>query len=440
MRISPTDENSSKGSTPLTQPRIVTFGCRTNKFESELIRQYATAASLSESTIIVNTCAVTNEAERQARQAIRRLKRAQPDVRIVVTGCAAHLQPESFTAMPEVSLVLNNTEKLLAANWMRLGKKIQSAKEVPWKKESHSTKPLLAEFSERTRAFLPVQYGCNHRCTFCTIPFARGPSRSLPPTQVVDQALALSAVGYREFVLTGIDLTAYGLDLSADDKHTCFYGVSSLIKKLFREVPGLERLRLSSIDPSEIDEELFLLFCTERRLMPHMHLSIQAGDDMILKRMGRRHCRAEAIQVARRLRTVRPEVTLGADIIVGFPTETEEMFTHTLDLVEECGLTHLHIFPFSARPGTAAARIPAVSRAVVRERAARLRAVATKSLTRFLVGRVGTVASVLLEKPDFGYSEQYLPVRLTSSAKPGRIVSVRLLASNTTHLYGAILS
>ncbi len=409
-------------------------------FESELMRQYATAASLSEATIIVNTCAVTNEAERQARQAIRRLKRAQPEVRIIVTGCAAHLQPERFTAMPEVDMVLDNTEKLLAANWM--GDKIRSDQREKQKKDLYnccSAEPLLAAFTERTRAFLPVQQGCNHHCTFCTIPFARGPSRSRPPTQVVAQASALAAAGYREFVLTGIDLTAYGLDLSVEDQQTRPYGVGRLVERLLREVPGLERLRLSSLDPAEIEEELLTIFLADRRLMPHMHLSIQAGDDMILKRMGRRHGRADVIHVARRLRTVRPDVTLGADLIVGFPTETEEMFAHTLHLVEECGLTHLHIFPFSARPGTAAARMPAVASAVVRERAARLRAVAAESLACFLACRVGSVANVLLEKPHFGYSEDYLPVRLSFAGRPGKIVRVRITTANKTSLYGEIL-
>ncbi len=413
-------------------------------FESELMRQYATEASLSESTIIVNTCAVTKEAERQARQAIRRLKRAQPELRIIVTGCAAHLQPERFTAMPEVDMVLDNAEKLMAANWM--GEKIRSAFSSlpgPGQEESRVSYDagslLLAAFAERTRAFLPVQQGCNHRCTFCTIPFARGPSRSLPPTQVVAQASALAAAGYREFVLSGIDLTAYGLDLSEEYQHTRRYGVGRLVERLLREVPGLERLRLSSLDPAEIEEELLTLFFANPRLMPHMHLSIQAGDDMILKRMGRRHCRADVIHVARRLRMLRPEVTLGADMIVGFPTETEEMFAHTIHLVEECGLTHLHIFPFSARPGTAAARMPAVASAVVRDRAARLRAVASQSLASFMACRVGSVANVLLENPHFGYSEDYLPVRLASGGIPGQIVRVFIKTSKVNYLYGEIL-
>ncbi|VBB68981.1 tRNA-t(6)A37 methylthiotransferase [invertebrate metagenome] len=408
-------------------------------FESALMRQYATAAGLSEATLIVNTCAVTREAERQARQAIRRLKREQPDMQIIVTGCAAHLNPESFTAMPEVNRVLNNAEKLLAENWR--GEESNSSASRPGQTvTSHNSRLLLSEFAERTRAFLPVQQGCNHRCTFCTIPLTRGPSRSLSPAQVVAQACALTTAGYRELVLTGIDLTAYGLDLSADDSsENARYGVGRLIEKLLMEVPGLERLRLSSLDPAEIEEELFAIFGADRRCMPHIHLSIQAGDDLILKRMKRRHSRADVIQVTRRLQALRPEMTLGADFIVGFPTESEVMFTNTLRLVAECGLTHLHIFPFSVRPGTAAARMPAVASTIVQERAARLRAVAAESLASLLACRVGTLADVLLEKPNFGYSEDYLPVRLSSTAVPGTIVRVRLATATATDLHGDIL-
>ncbi len=414
-------------------PSIVTFGCRTNTFESELMRQHATAAGLSETTVIVNTCAVTCEAERQARQAIRRLKRDRPNVRIIVTGCAAQLNPEGFVAMPEVDRVLGNAEKLRAESWLA-----EQAPAPPTTTENNSSAfpSLLTRFAEHTRAFLPVQQGCDHRCTFCIIPFARGPSRSLAPTQVVAQARALTAAGYRELVLTGVDLTAYGLDHAAGNDRV--FGLGRLVETLLTDVPGLERLRLSSLDPVEIDEALFTLFGADHRIMPHVHLSVQAGDDLTLKRMKRRYRRADIVQVAARLRVLRPEVAMGADMIAGFPTENEATFANTLRLVEDCGLVHLHVFPFSARPGTPAARMPPVPDATVRIRAARLRAAGAAALARFLAGRVGTWAKVLVEKSGFGYSEDYLPVRLSAAVAPGTVARVRLTTATATELYGDI--
>ncbi|KAF0114006.1 MAG: 2-methylthioadenine synthetase [Rhodospirillaceae bacterium] len=423
-------------------PSVVTFGCRTNTFESEVMRQHAVAAGLSDSTVIINTCAVTGEAERQARQTIRRLKRERPGVRILVTGCAAQLNPERFAAMPEVERVLGNAEKLKSESWRRGDLPSHSTDPAPEDPATIPllTGPLLTGFAERTRAFLPVQQGCDHRCTFCIIPLARGKSRSLAPAHVVAQARALTAAGYRELVLTGIDLTAYGLDLAPEEQPGQYDAqLGGLVERVLAEVPGLERLRLSSLDPVEIDAGLLAVFGADRRVMPHIHLSVQAGDDLILKRMKRRHTRADVVRLAERLRALRPEMTLGADLIAGFPTENEALFANTLRLVEECGLTHVHVFPFSARPDTPAARMPAVPGAVVRERAALLRTAAAGVRTRFLETRIGTGADVLVERSGFGHSEDYLPVQMPSAAVPGFVTRVRLVAADATGLYGDIM-
>ena len=427
-------------------PTVVTFGCRTNTFESEMIRRHALAAGVPESTVIINTCAVTGEAERQARQTIRRLKRERPEARIIVTGCAAHLNPQSFASMPEVERVLDNAEKLKAENW-RHGDLPSLLPNDPASDPAHDPAPegpahgpLLTGFAERTRAFLPVQQGCDHACTFCIIPRARGHSRSIAPTHVVAQARALTAAGYRELVLTGVDLTAYGLDLAPEEQPGPYDAwLGGLVERVLAEVPGLERLRLSSLDPVEIDAGVLAVFGADRRFMPHIHLSVQAGDDLILKRMKRRHGRADVVRLAERLRELRPEMTLGADLIAGFPTESDVLFTNTLRLVKECGLTHVHVFPFSARPDTPAARMPAVPGAVVRERAALLRTAAAGVRTRFLETRVGTGADVLVERSGFGHSEDYLPVRMPSAAVPGFVTRVRLVAADATGLYGDIM-
>src|SRR5882672_2266728 len=350
----------------MPETEIITFGCRLNAFESEVIRRAAAAAGLT-GAVIVNTCAVTAEAERQARQAIRRARRRYPEASIIVTGCAADIAPERYAALPEVDRVLDNRAKLRPQSYLQ--------GEVAPADLAETAAHLVDGFEGKSRAFLQVQQGCDHRCTFCIIPYARGPSRSVPMGLVADQARRLVASGYREIVLTGVDLTAYGGDLPGTPN------LGQLVRRLLAAVPELERLRLSSLDPAEIDAELWRLLAEERRLMPHLHLSLQSGDDLILKRMKRRHSRAEAIAVARHARALRPEVALGADLIAGFPTETEEMFRRSLDLVAECGLAFVHVFPYSARPGTPAARMPQLPNAHVKERAARLRLAGQAALT-----------------------------------------------------------
>jgi threonylcarbamoyladenosine tRNA methylthiotransferase MtaB len=379
---------------------IVTFGCRLNAFESEAIRREAMAAGLDDA-IIVNTCAVTAEAERQARQTIRKLRRENPAARLIVTGCAAQIDPARFAAMAEVDHVLGNAEKLRADSYRDLSSRV-SAGDIFAVRETASH--LVAGFDGRSRAFVQVQQGCDHRCTFCIIPYGRGASRSLPVAAVIEQARLLVARGYRELVLTGVDITAYGLDLPERPS------LGHLCRDLLDAIPELPRLRLSSLDPAEIDDTLWSLIADEKRLMPHLHLSLQAGDDLILKRMKRRHSRAQALEACARARELRPGIALGADLIAGFPTESEAMFGNTLALVEAAGLDYLHVFPFSPRPGTPAARMPQVPRAVVRARAAQLRQAGANALARALVGRVGQMADVLIERDGFGRSEHYAPV------------------------------
>ena len=390
-------------------PEIITFGCRLNAFESDIIRGAAGKAGL-EATIIVNTCAVTGEAERQARQAIRRARREHPDAQIIVTGCAATLAPQRYAAMPEVDRVLDNAAKLREESYvdphLASGRGDLISPLSPAGKGDAARRRETAEGGSlaRARAYLQVQQGCDHRCTFCIIPYARGASRSVPPEKVVAQAGEMVAGGVREIVLTGVDLTAYGADLH--NRPT----LGRLAQRLLADVPELPRLRLSSLDPSEIDDELWALFGSEPRLMPHLHLSLQAGDDLILKRMKRRHSRARALDTARRARRLRPEVAIGADLIAGFPTEDEAMFRNSLDLVAEMGISFLHVFPYSPRPGTPAARMPAVAPEIVRERAARLRAAGGDALAAELRARVGTTGDVLIEKPGVGRADFYAPV------------------------------
>ncbi len=346
---------------------IITFGCRLNAFESELIRGAADAAGLDDA-VVVNTCAVTAEAERQARQAIRRARREHPNARVIVTGCAATLAPERYAALGEVDLVLDNAAKLRPESYFP-----EAVTPVPAIERERQTaaasdlKPLSRNMGEgaRARAYLQVQQGCDHRCTFCIIPYARGPSRSVSLAEIIEQARNRLARGTGEIVLTGVDLTAYGADLP--DRPS----LGQMVGGLLDSVPELRRLRLSSLDPSEIDEDLWRLIAAETRLMPHLHLSLQAGDDLILKRMKRRHSRAQAVEAARRARALRPEIMLGADLIAGFPTETDSMFRNTSGLIEECRLGFVHVFPYSKRPGTPAARMPQLAPAIIRERGAR---------------------------------------------------------------------
>ena len=400
---------------------VITLGCRLNAFESEVIRRAAAAAGLT-GAVIVNTCAVTAEAERQARQAIRRARRQHPEASIIVTGCAAEISPERYAALPEVDRVLDNRAKLRQQSYRR--------SEPSTADLAATARHLVDGFEGKSRAFLQVQQGCDHRCTFCIIPYARGPSRSVPIGAVADQARRLVAAGYREIVLTGIDLTAYGGDLPGRPS------LGQMVRRLLAAVPELERLRLSSLDPAELDAELWRLLAEEERLMPHLHLSLQAGDDLILKRMKRRHSRAEAMVVARRARALRPDVALGADLIAGFPTETEEMFHRSLDLIAECGLAFVHVFPYSARPGTPASRIPRLSGAVIRERAARLRAAGEAALAADLATRIGAETDVLIERPGMGRAAFYAAVSSEAAATEGVIQRMRIIGTGGRSLIG----
>jgi threonylcarbamoyladenosine tRNA methylthiotransferase MtaB len=410
----------------LSAPEIITFGCRLNAFESEVIRAQAAAAGLADA-VIVNTCAVTAEAERQARQAIRRVRRTHPTARLIITGCAAQIDPARYAAMPEVDQVLGNEEKLRPESYATGRPRILVD-------DIHAVTQTAAHLVDgvdgRARAFVQVQQGCDHRCTFCVIPLGRGNNRSVPIGGIVAQVQALVAQGWREVVLTGVDITGFGADLPGKPS------LGQLARRLLALAPGLERLRLSSLDPPEIDAELWRLIAEEPRLMPHLHLSLQSGDDLILKRMKRRHDRAAALACLRRARDLRPGIALGADLIAGFPTESAAMFDNTLSLVAEAGLDYLHVFPFSARPGTPASRMPQLSRTIVRERAARLRAAGSAALARALAARIGTTASVLVEHPGFGHSEHYAPVRFTGTVATGRVVAVRIAAATAGELIG----
>ena len=405
----------------MPETKIITFGCRLNAFESEVIRRAATSAGLGDA-IIVNTCAVTAEAERQARQAIRRARREHPESTIIVTGCAAEIAPERYAALPEVDRVLGNQAKLQAQSYLPEGASAAELEETA----SH----FIDALEGKTRAFLQVQQGCDHRCTFCIIPYARGPSRSVPMGLIADQARRLVAAGYREIVLTGVDLTAYGADLPGAPS------LGQMVRRLLTAVPALERLRLSSLDPAEIDAELWRVLAEEKRLMPHLHLSLQAGDDLILKRMKRRHSRAEAVAVARHARALRQEVALGADLIAGFPTETEDMFRGSLDLIAECELAFVHVFPYSSRPGTPAARMPPLPDPVVKERATRLRAAGDAALAAELASRVGGETDVLIERPGRGRTEFYATVDFAEPALTASVRRMRLIDSNGNSLVG----
>jgi threonylcarbamoyladenosine tRNA methylthiotransferase MtaB len=404
---------------------VITFGCRLNAFESEVIRHAAGTAGLT-GAVIVNTCAVTAEAERQARQVIRRIRRLRPEAQIIVTGCAATLSPDRYAALPEVDRVLDNTAKLRPQSYVQEETAPDSLPGSPTETAAH----LVGGFEGKSRAFLQVQQGCDHRCTFCIIPYARGASRSVPIGAIASQARRLVAADCREIVLTGVDLTAYGADLPGRPT------LGQMVRRLLAALPELQRLRLSSLDPAEIDQDLWRLLKEEKRLMPHLHLSLQAGDDLILKRMKRRHSRNDAIAVARRAREVRPEVALGADLIAGFPTETEEMFGRTLDLIGECGLAFVHVFPYSVRPGTPAARMPRLPDGVVKERAARLRAAGEAALVTELSARVGSETDVLVERPGMGRAAFYAPVSFTGPDVPGSIRRMRLVGTGRRNLTG----
>ncbi|HWK46150.1 MAG TPA: tRNA (N(6)-L-threonylcarbamoyladenosine(37)-C(2))-methylthiotransferase MtaB [Stellaceae bacterium] len=409
---------------------ILTFGCRLNLYESEVMRGLARDARL-EDAVLVNTCAVTAEAERQARQAIRRAGRAQPGRPIIVTGCAAQLDPAGFAALPGVTRVLGNAEKLRAESWDAAGPAvavgdIMAVRDVA----SH----LVESFDGHARAFVQVQQGCDHRCSFCVIPLARGNSRSVPLGALVREVAGLVDRGYREVVLTGVDLASYGADLPGAPS------LGQLVRRLLAQVPALPRLRLSSLDPARLDEEFWTLLADEPRLMPHLHLSAQAGDDLTLKRMKRRHRRADLLAIADRVAGMGRPIVLGADLIAGFPTETEAMFEATLSLAEACGLTYLHVFPYSPRPGTPAARMPQVPVATARARAALLRDMGTAAVTRFLASRVGSTADALMEQTGIARTEHYAPIRLDRPVAVGAVVPVKITGVTGDCLDGMVLA
>lgn len=411
---------------------IVTLGCRLNSYESEVIRQHVHAAGLQD-TVIVNTCAVTGEAVRQAMQTIRQLRRRQPDARMIVTGCAAQIDPHQFARMPEVDHVVGNAEKLDPRTFVDLagdpGERVRVNDIMHLRETAHH---LIDGFVGRTRAYVQVQNGCDHRCTFCIIPYGRGPSRSVPAGAVVEQISRLVDAGCSEIVLTGVDITSYGCDLPGRPR------LGTLVRQILRHVPRLRRLRLSSIDQIEADADLMRALRDEDRFMPHLHLSLQSGDNMILKRMKRRHLRRDTISFCAEARRLRPDVVFGADLIAGFPTETDEMFENTIEIVETCDLTYLHVFPFSPRAGTPAAKMPQLPRGVVKHRAARLRAAGKERLRRFLASQVGGQKEVAIETATRGRTPQFATVTFAAAHafEPGMIVTMQINEADGATLSG----
>ncbi|MBN8543471.1 MAG: tRNA (N(6)-L-threonylcarbamoyladenosine(37)-C(2))-methylthiotransferase MtaB [Alphaproteobacteria bacterium] len=408
---------------------VVTFGCRLNTYESEVMKSHAEAAGLKD-TIIFNTCAVTAEAEKQARQSIRRARRENPNARIIVTGCAAQVHAEDFKAMPEVNAVLGNDEKMKPAPYLSVDTERAQVNDIMSVKETASH--LVASFDGRARAFIQVQNGCNHRCTFCIIPYGRGNSRSVPIGEIVAQVRTLVENGYNEVVFTGVDVSDYGKDLPGEPT------LGQMMRRVLAQVPELKRLRLSSIDAVEVDDDLYRLIAEEPRLMPHLHVSLQAGDDMVLKRMKRRHLRKDIVEFCEKVRSLRPDMVYGADIIAGFPTETNEMFENTLRLVEEVNLTYLHVFPYSARMGTPAAKMPQVTMALRKERAARLRDAGEKQVAKYLQTCVGKTMNIVVEQGGkTGHSETFAPVTLTHEMPVGSLCAVNIAQATPTHLLAA---
>ena len=409
----------------MSDTEFVTFGCRLNTYESEVMRDHAAKAGMKDA-IVFNTCAVTAEATRQARQAIRKAHKEKPGAKIIVTGCAAQTTPEMFADMPEVAMVLGNEEKLQPRSWLPGGNDRVRVSEIMSPRKNHLH--MIEGLTERTRAFVQVQNGCDHRCTFCIIPFGRGNSRSVQIHEAVEQVRRLVANGYAEVVLSGVDITSWGADLESRPK------LGALVSRILKDVPDLKRLRLSSIDSIETDPELMEVMAGEERLMPHIHLSLQSGDNMILKRMKRRHVREDSIAFCQELKARRPDMVFGADIIAGFPTETDEMFENSLRIVDDCGLTYLHVFPFSPRPETPAARMPQVDKGVIRERAQRLRVKGQERLAQFLNSSVGATQRVLVETPNSGRNEQFATVRFAQSLTPGAIVKAQVMAASSSYL------
>lgn len=412
-------------------PQLVTFGCRLNTYESEVMRTHAKNAGIQDA-IIFNTCAVTKEAERQARQAVRRARRENPNAKIIVTGCSAQIDPQTYAQMPEVDQVIGNDLKLKAESWGIENDEKVLVNDIMSVTETAGH--LVEGFEDRSRAFLQVQNGCDHRCTFCIIPYGRGNSRSVPIGVIAEQTRQLVDQGYKEIVMTGVDVTSYGPDLPGNPT------LGQMIRRVLALVPDLPRLRLSSLDPVEIDDDLWKLIEEEPRLMPHLHLSLQAGDDMILKRMKRRHLRQDVIDMCERARKYRPDMAFGADIITGFPTETEEMFQNTLKIVEECDLTYLHVFPYSEREGTPAARIPdQVDPSIRKERAKRLRELGAEQLQKLLRENTNREAKIIVEKKNFGRTENFCPVEVTQDLEPGALVCVKLGDISGDKVLGAAL-
>jgi threonylcarbamoyladenosine tRNA methylthiotransferase MtaB len=423
---------------PAPTVEVVSFGCRLNAYEAEVMREHALAQGLTDA-VIVNTCAVTKEAERQGLQAIRRLKRERPHRTVIAAGCAVQLDPARYAAMPEVARALGNEAKLKRESFApELTEKVLVGDIMTARETSEH---LIEGFHGRARAFVQVQQGCDHRCTFCIIPFARGNNRSVPMGRIAAEVRALVEAGVREVVITGVDITGYGADLPGAPT------LGQMARRLLAAVPELPRVRLSSLDPAEVDEDTFRLMSDEPRLMPHFHLSAQSGDDLILKRMKRRHARADVIAFVNRVRALRPDAVFGADLIAGFPTETEAMFANSCALVDDCGLTHLHVFPYSVRPGTPAARMPQVPGAEIKARAAKLRELGRAALARYLASRVGGACEVLVEKADAtgasGHDAHFVPVRLSTPApwrvSVGDLVRARVTAVTDTGLMAGAL-
>jgi threonylcarbamoyladenosine tRNA methylthiotransferase MtaB len=413
---------------PTPGAEVVTFGCRLNAYESEAIRRQAAADEVTDA-VIFNTCAVTSEAVRQARQAIRKARRERPDARIVVTGCAAQIDPGGFAAMPDVDLVLGNAEKTRPGALAKTGDKVRVG-------DILRARPALGRraggLAERARAYVQVQNGCDHRCTFCVIPFGRGNSRSVPAQDVVAEVRSLAAAGYAEVVLTGVDLTSWRADLASEPR------LGLLVRRILREVPEIPRLRLSSIDAAEIDDDLWRCLAEEERLMPHLHLSLQSGDDLILKRMKRRHLTADALALIRRARRLRPDIAIGADFIVGFPTETEAAFQNTLAFVERADLAYLHVFPFSPRPWTPAARMPQVDRATVKDRASRLRQAADDARRRHLERAVGRTVEALVEREGRARAPDFTEIAFEGLAPIGRLAGMGITGHDGRRAIGAL--
>ena len=412
---------------------IVTFGCRLNIYESEVIRDNLARVG-AENTIVFNTCAVTSEAERQARQAIRRARRENPDKKIIVTGCAAQINPKKYSDMPEVDVVLGNQEKLEQKNFAtNQGLSIENTEKAVVNdimELKETALHMVESYDGKTRAFLQVQNGCNHRCTFCIIPFGRGNNRSVPLGDIVEHTRKLVEKGFREIVITGVDITDYGLDLPGQPT------LGELCKRLLKLVPDLARIRLSSVDPAALDDTVFELLENEPRFMPHLHISLQAGDDMVLKRMKRRHLRADVYKFVERARKLRPDVVFGADIIAGFPTEDDAMFENTRALVEELGLTHLHVFPYSEREGTPAAKMPPVAKPVRKARAKVLREEGEKQMQKFLQSRIGKVERILIESENKGHTEHFVEVAI-SGYQAGEIVEAKIVGVEGRKLIAA---